>query len=137
MTVNKIFRGRNWGQSEYLRSHPANPSLPHSKGIHRQASIDNDEQVLQSELPVLVDYWAEWCAPCKAMAPVLDEIAEEYRGRLRVVKVNVEQEPQIVRQYGVRSQPTLMLFKHGSVEAQKVGALSKSQLRAFIELNLD
>ena len=76
------YKGRNWGQSEYLRSHPANPSLPHSKGIHRHASIDNDEQVLQSELPVLVDYWAEWCAPCKAMAPVLDEIAEEYRGRL-------------------------------------------------------
>ena len=93
-------------------------------------------QVLQSELPVLVDYWAEWCAPCKAMAPVLDEIAEEYRGRLRVVKVNVEQEPQIVRQYGVRSQPTLMLFKHGSVEAQKIGVMSKSQLKAFIELNL-
>ena len=93
-------------------------------------------QVLQSELPVLVDYWAEWCAPCKAMAPVLDEIAEEYRGRLQVVKVNVEQEPQIARQYGVRSQPTLMLFKHGSVEAQKIGALSRSQLKAFIEVNL-
>ncbi|MGB9429672.1 MAG: thioredoxin [Gammaproteobacteria bacterium] len=99
--------------------------------------LNFDEQVLQSELPVLVDYWAEWCAPCKAMAPVLDEIAEEYRDRLRVVKVNVEQEPQIARQYGVCSQPTLMLFKHGSVEAQKIGALSKSQLRAFIELNLD
>ena len=98
--------------------------------------LNFNAQVLQSELPVLVDYWAEWCAPCKAMAPALDEIAEEYRGRLRVVKVNVEQESQIVRQYGVRSQPTLMLFKHGSVEAQKVGALSKSQLRAFIELNL-
>ena len=98
--------------------------------------LNFDEQVLQSELPVLVDYWAEWCAPCKAMAPVLDEVAEEYRDRLRVVKVNVEQEPQIARQWGVRSQPTLMLFKHGSVEAQRVGALSKSQLRAFIELNL-
>ena len=92
--------------------------------------------MLQSELPVLVDYWAEWCAPCKAMAPVLDELAEEYRGRLRVVKVNVEQVPQITRQWGVRSQPTLMLFKHGSVEAQKVDALSKSQLKAFIDLNL-
>ncbi len=98
--------------------------------------LDFDEQVLQSELPVQVDYWAEWCAPCKAMAPVLDEVAEEYRERLKVVKVNVEQEPQIARQRGVRSQPTLMLFKHGSVEAQKVGALSKSQLKAFIELNL-
>jgi thioredoxin len=85
---------------------------------------------------VLVNYRAEWCAPCKAMAPVLDEVAEEYRDRLRVVKVNVEHEPQIARQWGVRSQPTLMLFKHGSVEAQKVGALSKSQLKAFIELNL-
>ena len=95
-----------------------------------------NEQVLQSELPVLVDYWAEWCAPCKAMAPVLNEVAEEYRDRLRVVKVNVEQEPQIARQYGVRSQPTLMLFKNGLVEAQKIGAMSKSQLKAFIELNL-
>ena len=98
--------------------------------------LNFNEQVLQSELPVLVDYWAEWCAPCKAMAPVLDEVAEEYRDRLRVVKVNVEQEPQVARQYGVRSQPTLMLFKNGLVEAQKVGALSKSQLKAFIELNL-
>ena len=100
------------------------------------SSLNFDAQVLQSDLPVLVDYWAEWCAPCKAMAPVLDEIAEEYRDRLRVVKVNVEQEPQIARQYGVRSQPTLMLFKNGLVEAQKIGALSKSQLKAFIELNL-
>ena len=96
-----------------------------------------DQQVLQSALPVLVDYWAEWCAPCKAMAPVLDEVAEEYRGRLRVVKANMEQEPQIARQFGVCSQPTLMLFKNGSVEAQKVGTMSKSQLKAFIELNLD
>ena len=80
--------------------------------------LNFNEQVLQSELPVL------------------DEIAEEYRGRLQVVKVNVEQEPQIARQYGVRSQPTLMLFKHGSVEAQKIGVMSKSQLKAFIELNL-
>ena len=98
--------------------------------------LNFNEQVLQSKLPVLVDYWAEWCAPCKAMAPVLDEVAEEYADRLRVVKVNVETEPQIVRQYGVRSQPTLMLFKNGLVEAQKVGAMSKSQLRAFIKLNL-
>lgn len=98
--------------------------------------LNFNEQVLQSELPVLVDYWAEWCAPCKAMAPVLDEVAEEYRDRLRFVKANVEQEPQVARQYGVRSQPTLMLFKNGSVEAQKIGALSKSQLKTFIELNL-
>lgn len=98
--------------------------------------LNFDAQVLHSDVPVLVDYWAEWCAPCKAMAPVLDELAEEYRDRLRVVKVNVEQEPQIVREYGVRSQPTLMLFKNGTVEAQKIGTMSKSQLKAFIELNL-
>ena len=104
--------------------------------VNQTDPMNFDAQVLQSELPVLVDYWAEWCAPCKAMAPVLDELAEEYRDRLRVVEVNVEQEPQIVRQYGVRSQPTLMLFKNGLVEAQKVGAMSKSQLKAFIELNL-
>ena len=96
-----------------------------------------NEQVLQSKLPVLVDYWAEWCAPCKAISPVLDEVAEEYRDRLRIVKVKVEQEPRILRQYSVRSQPMLMLFKNSMVEAQEVGALSKSQLKAFIELNLD
>ncbi|MGH8371553.1 MAG: thioredoxin [Gammaproteobacteria bacterium] len=93
-------------------------------------------QVIQSELPVLVDYWAEWCAPCKAMAPILDELADEYQNKLRIAKVNVELEPQIARQYGVRSQPTMMLFKNGTVEAQKVGAMSKSQLKAFIDLNL-
>lgn len=101
------------------------------------SQLNFKRQVLESSLPVLVDYWAEWCAPCKAMAPVLDDIAEEYRGRLQLVKVNVEQEPQVARQYGVRSQPTLMLFKNGVVEAQRVGAMSKSQLKAFIELNLD
>lgn len=95
-----------------------------------------EQQVLQSDLPVLVDYWAEWCAPCKAMAPILDELAGEYQNRLRIAKINVEIAPQIARQYGVRSQPTMMLFKNGNVEAQKVGAMSKSQLKAFIDLNL-
>ena len=104
--------------------------------IIRSGNANFDEEVLKSSLPVLVDYWAEWCAPCKAMAPILEEVAGEYAGRLRLVKVNVETEPQIARRYGVRSQPTLMIFKQGSVEAQKVGALSKSQLKAFIEVNL-
>ena len=104
--------------------------------IIQSGNANFDEEVLKSSLPVLVDYWAEWCAPCKAMASILEEVAGEYAGRLRLVKVNVETEPQIARRYGVRSQPTLMLFKQGSVEAQKVGALSKSQLKAFIEVNL-
>jgi thioredoxin 1 len=95
-----------------------------------------DQDVLKSELPVLVDYWAEWCAPCKMIAPILDELAGEYHDKLRIAKVDLEQSPQLAQRYGVRSAPTLMLFKNGSVEAQKVGALSKSQLRAFIEANL-
>jgi thioredoxin 1 len=95
-----------------------------------------DQAVLKSELPVLVDYWAEWCAPCKMIAPILDELADEYQGKLCIAKVDLEQSPQLAQRYGVRSAPTLMLFKDGSVEAQKVGALSKSQLKAFIEANL-
>ena len=95
-----------------------------------------DQDVLKSELPVLVDYWAEWCAPCKMIAPILDELAGEYHDKLRIAKVDLEQSPQLAQRYGVRSAPTLMLFKNGSVEAQKVGALSKSQLKAFIEANL-
>lgn len=106
---------------------------------NRIAELDSalfETQVIRSDRPVLVDYWAEWCAPCKAMAPILDELAAEYGDSLRIAKVNVEHEPQLARQYGVRSQPTLMLFKKGAVEAQKVGAMSKSQLKAFIDLNL-
>jgi thioredoxin 1 len=94
------------------------------------------EDVLESDLPVLVDYWAEWCGPCKMIAPVLDELAGEYADKLKIVKLNIDENPKTPPKYGIRGIPTLMLFKNGSVEAQKVGAMSKSQLTAFIDTNL-
>ncbi len=98
------------------------------------ASFETD--VLQSDSPVLVDYWAPWCGPCKMVAPILDEIAGEYEGKLRIVKVNVDDNPGTAQKYGVRGIPTLSLFKGGSLEATKVGALSKSQLTAFLDSNI-
>ncbi|MBU6420773.1 MAG: thioredoxin TrxA [Gammaproteobacteria bacterium] len=98
------------------------------------ANFESD--VLKSSVPVLVDYWAEWCGPCKMIAPILDEIATDYQGKLKIAKVNVDQNAQLTQKYGIRSIPTLMLFKGGSVQAQKIGALSKSQLTAFIETNI-
>jgi thioredoxin 1 len=98
------------------------------------ANFDND--VLKSSVPVLVDYWAEWCGPCKMIAPILDEIAGDYQGKLKIAKVNVDENQQVTQKYGIRSIPTLMIFKDGNVQAQKVGAMSKSQLAAFIETNL-
>ena len=95
-----------------------------------------EEEVLKAEQPVLIDYWAEWCGPCKMIAPVLEEIAEDYAGRLKVAKLNIDENPATPPKYGIRGIPTLMLFKNGSVEATKVGAVSKSQLSAFIDSNL-
>ena len=95
-----------------------------------------EQEVLQSSLPVLVDYWAEWCGPCNMIAPILDDISKEYAGRLKVAKLNIDDNQQTPPKYGIRGIPTLMLFKNGNVEATKVGALSKSQLTAFIDSNI-
>jgi thioredoxin 1 len=103
----------------------------------RHVTDDNFEQeVLSSDQPVLVDYWAEWCGPCKMIAPVLEEVAEEYGDKLQVVKLNIDENPNTPPKYGIRGIPTLMLFKNGNVEATKVGAVSKSQLTAFIDGNV-
>ncbi len=95
-----------------------------------------EAEVVNAEGPVLVDYWADWCGPCKMIAPILDEIAEEYDGKLRVAKLNIDENPNTPPKFGIRGIPTLMIFKGGNVEATKVGAVSKSQLTAFIDSNL-
>jgi thioredoxin 1 len=98
------------------------------------ASFEAD--VLKAEGAVLVDYWAEWCGPCKMIAPVLDEIAETYKGKLTIAKLNIDENQETPAKHDVRGIPTLMLFKNGNVEATKVGALSKSQLAAFLDANI-
>lgn len=95
-----------------------------------------EKEVLQSEKPVLVDFWAEWCGPCKALAPVVNEVAEEYSDKVKFVKINVDENPDISAKYGIRGIPTLMIFKSGEVDATSVGGKTKSQLVAFIDSNL-
>jgi len=92
-----------------------------------------EEEVLKSELPVLVDYWAEWCGPCKMIAPILDEVSGDYTDRLRIAKLNIDENPASAAKFGIRGIPTLMIFKDGDIAATKVGALSKSQMTAFID----
>ncbi|BAK77815.1 thioredoxin [Pseudogulbenkiania sp. NH8B] len=95
-----------------------------------------EQDVLKAQGPVLVDYWAEWCGPCKMIAPILDEVSKEYDGRLKVVKLNIDQNEQTPPKFGIRGIPTLMIFKDGNVVATKVGALAKSQLTAFIDSHI-
>ncbi len=107
----------------------------HESIIHVTDSTLEDE-VLSSDMPVIVDYWAEWCGPCKMIAPILDEVADEYKGRLTIAKLNIDENQDTPQKYAVRGIPTLMIFKDGEVAGTKVGAMSKSQLSAFIDSSI-
>lgn len=107
-----------------------------SEVIEQTSDAAFDGDVLQSEKPVLVDFWAEWCGPCRMMTPILEEIAGQYADRLKIVKLNVDENPQTAAHYRVRGIPTLILFRKGDVEAQRVGAMSRSQLANFLDVNL-
>lgn len=107
-----------------------------SSQIHHVTDDNFETEVLQAPVPVLVDYWADWCGPCKIIAPILDELAQEYAGRLKIAKLNIDENESTPPKYGIRGIPTLMLFKNGNIEATKVGALSKSQLTTFIDSNI-
>lgn len=107
-----------------------------SKNIVHVSDESFEQEVLNATEPVLIDYWAEWCGPCKMIAPIIDELAEEYGEKIKIAKFNIDENPETPPRYGIRGIPTLMLFKNGNVEATKVGAVSKSQLAAFIDSNL-
>ena len=106
-----------------------------SEHVHYISDDSFEQEVLQAGVPVLGDYWADWCGPCKMISPILDEVAKEYSGKLKVCKLNIDENQATPPKFGIRGIPTLMIFKNGNVEATKVGALSKSQLTAFVDSN--
>ena len=107
-----------------------------SSNIVHATDASFEAEVINSDIPVLVDYWAEWCGPCKMIAPVLEEVAESYAGKIKIVKVDVDSNKEIAQKHGIRGIPTLMVFKGGSAQATKVGALSKTELEEFVESSL-
>ena len=107
-----------------------------SENIKHISDANFDTEVLKSELPVLVDFWAEWCGPCKMIAPILEEVAKEYEGKLIIAKVDVDANQAVPAKFGIRGIPTLILFKNGEAAAQKVGAMAKGQLTQFIDSNI-
>ncbi len=107
-----------------------------SENITHVTDATFDADVLKSDTPVLVDFWAEWCGPCKMIAPVLEEVAKSHVGKVKIAKVDVDDNREIAAKYGIRGIPTLMIFKNGELAAQKVGALSKAQLTAFVDSNV-
>src|SRR6478609_9234999 len=115
---------------------PSDRGSTMSENIKHISDASFEADVLKSDKPVLVDFWAEWCGPCKAIAPILEEVAKEYEGRLKIAKINVDENQSTPAKFGIRGIPTLMLFKNGNVEATRVGALSKSQLTAFLDSNI-